>query len=436
LRKALAILIALLLLPVFPIAQGTALAAVPAVTWSDLPASTGVPLTGPWFVDLPAEITSTNLHGVVVVDEGGAGSFIPVSARWSDGRLAIEPCEPYERLGTYLLRIFLTDGTRFRKRFTAQEYPTLDTSRAEIIEVPACPELGFNYPYLLFVPPYLDNGYPHRLLVAPNNTGTSSDDLSFHMSGAMSLIQHSVARVIADRLRLPLLVPVFIRPESRWTAYTHALNRETLLIEEGHPLHRVDLQLVAMISDARALLAQNGILTKDKVFMEGFSASGKFTNRFTMLHPGLVRAVASGGVGGLPTYPVATYGGKTLRYPIGIADLEQLTGIEFNLEEYRKVAQFIHWGTADTNDPVPYRDAYEPRDAQLICSLLGDTPLERWPKSQEVYESVGASVQFATYEGIGHWYGNVEDVVRFFRANDNDRDGLTRIDLTSEPPGH
>ncbi len=66
--------------------------------------------------------------------------------------------------------------------------------------------------------------------------------------------------------------------------YTHSLDSDTLKNEEGK-LVRIDLQLINMIEDAKSRLLERNIELEDKVFLTGFSASGSFTNRFTVLHP-------------------------------------------------------------------------------------------------------------------------------------------------------
>ena len=77
-----------------------------------------------------------------------------------------------------------------------------------------------------------------------------------------------------------------------------------MLIAEG-PLERIDLQLIAMIEHARAMLMERDLQVQDRILMDGFSASGTFVNRFAALHPQFVRAVAAGAVNGLPIFPLA-----------------------------------------------------------------------------------------------------------------------------------
>lgn len=81
-----------------------------------------------------------------------------------------------------------------------------------------------------------------------------------------------------------MLKRVFPRPEKTGHIYTHALDRDCL-ITEMEDIKRLDLQLISMIDDAIGRLKQKEIILEDKVVMAGFSASGMFVNRFSILHP-------------------------------------------------------------------------------------------------------------------------------------------------------
>ncbi len=122
---------------------------------------------------------------------------------------------------------------------------------------------------------------------------------------------------------------------------------------------RADLQLIAMIKDAQSQLAANNIKTADKVFLSGYSASAKFAQRFAIIHPDMVRALAAGGIAGTTVLPFVKYDGTSLRYPVGIFDFKELTGKEFVLETYKKVDQYLYMGGIDTNDATQFRDCFE-----------------------------------------------------------------------------
>ena len=224
------------------------------------------------------------------------------------------------------------------------ETENLDLSKGLTARVPANPAAGFSFPYYLFVPQEMDSSKPVHLLVEPCNTGTTSDDFEHHDSKAKSLALKKSSHVnrIARRLGVPLLVPVFPRPGGeRWRIYTHALDRDTFLITDGD-LRRIDLQLIKMITHAQQLLQHNNVKVNEKVFMNGFSASGTFTNRFAILHPKVVRAVATGGVNCIPTCPTDQWKGTTMRYPVGIADIKEIAGIDFDEVAYKRVSQYIY----------------------------------------------------------------------------------------------
>lgn len=291
----------------------------------------------------------------------------------------------------------------------------LDASADSVVRIAPSPERGFQFPYYLFVPKGPVAGH---MLVEMNNTGTTSDDLDVHDERAERLVRDSYANQMARKLETPLLVPVFPRPREQWQAYTHSLDEDTLKINSG-PLARIDLQLIAMIRDAQTLLRRNGIEVCDKVFMHGYSASGVFTNRFAVLHPDVVRAVAAGGVNGIPTFAARQWQGTTLAFPVGIADLKELAGIEFDEPAYKRVSQYIYMGYLDRNDTTLSRDAFCEEHAQLIRSLIGADMGKRWLVSQSIYRELGVPAQCVTYNGSGHEIKPemIEDVVAFFKAN-------------------
>lgn len=295
---------------------------------------------------------------------------------------------------------------------------TLDQSQNSWMKIPAQAAKGFHFPYYLFVPKDLAPAVDRHLFVEPNNTGTTSDNFETHENAAARLLTDSHATRIARELGSPLLVPVFPRPAECWQAYTHSLDEDTLLIASG-PLKRIDLQLIEMIRDAQNLLRRNGLKVPNKVFLHGYSASGVFVNRFAVLHPDVVRAVAAGGVNAIPILPLAEWHGMTLPFPVGIADLKQIAAISFDKKAYQEVSQFIYMGYLDRNDTTFSRDAFSEAQAKLIRELIGDEMPKRWAVSQSVYRECGVPAQCVTYNGTSHEIKPemISDIVAFFRAN-------------------
>lgn len=297
---------------------------------------------------------------------------------------------------------------------------TLDPSQDHWVKIAENPQQGYQFPFYLFIPRGIALGAERHLFVEPNNTGTTSDDFRVHEEAAARLVRSSYATRIAQGLGTPLLVPVFPRPAGQWQAYTHSLDGDTLLIASG-PLQRIDLQLIAMIREAQALLRRNHVNVRDRVFMHGFSASGVFANRFAVLHPRIVRAVASGGLNAIPLFPTRQWHGVTLPFPVGIADLQQIAQIEFDERAYQQVSQYLYMGYLDRNDTTLSRDAFCEDHARLIREVIGAEMPKRWAVSQSIYRELGVSAQCVTYNGTSHEIKPemLEDIIRFFRANAN-----------------
>lgn len=270
---------------------------------------------------------------------------------------------------------------------------------------------GFSWPYYVYISRAVrakaEAGEKIYILVMPNNTMTTSEGT--RRDDRMARISAVMGKTVYGDLDTIILVPVFPRPEEHCLIYTHALDRDTLTTDiEG--LERPDLQLLAMIDDLRGKYAQEGWDIDSRVLMDGFSASGMFVNRFTLMHPDRVLAASVGSPGGWPIAPVGTWEGETLRYPIGINDLEALTGESVDMETYKKIPQVFYLGEQDYNDSVPYGDSYEDEARELINRLFGDTPVERWPVAEQIYGATGINARFIMYEGAGH-----RPILRAFR---------------------
>ncbi|MDX1651267.1 MAG: hypothetical protein R3277_02170 [Brumimicrobium sp.] len=285
-----------------------------------------------------------------------------------------------------------------------------------LIHVIADGQKGFYHDYILFIPKGTVLNKKTYLLVEPNNTGRVSDSIEVHQNHAIHLAsKSSVGNNISTELKIPLLVPVFPRPASKPDTYTHALDRDVMK-EESVDLKRLDLQLIAMINDSKVLLKSMKIDVEDKVFMNGFSASGTFTNRFSFIHPELIQALAIGGFNGKLMLPVSDLGKVEMNYPLGLNDFEKLFGKKFEMELYREVHQFIYMGKLDDNDAVRFSDAYSKRERRIINTNLGDSVQDRFLVCQDFYLNSDLNVVFKSYEHVGHWTTssiNLE-IIKFF----------------------
>lgn len=304
-----------------------------------------------------------------------------------------------------------------------------------VLQIDPNPKAGFNYPYYLHIP----DGYTGErpILVKPTNSGRPSDEFEDHRKEAEKRMRdESWIRPIADRLHVPLLVPAFPRPFSDpvdWTHSVHQLCARTMRIKEGSLKH-VDLQLLAMIDDARERLSTHDQIPPEKVMLSGFSASAAFVNRFTVLHPNRVSSVSAGGVNGIVTLPITTGDIETLaaeqgldptdyfcdelllNYPVGVADIEDLTGDPFDLTSFCEVPQFIYMGEDDDKDVLLWPDPWTDPELRMSAILTygPDIHEDRFPYCSSVYTKQDVSAIFRTYSATGHDPSPaIDDVITF-----------------------
>ncbi|MGB2578264.1 hypothetical protein AAIR98_000183 [Elusimicrobium simillimum] len=280
---------------------------------------------------------------------------------------------------------------------------------AAIYRIDAAPEKGFNYPYFLMVPDNINKSIKKTLLVETNNTSVRDRDFAEEESITLSRMGES-RYIVVKELDTPFLMPVFPRPGY---AYTHALSREAILIEAG-PLQRLDLQLSAMIKDARKRLKKMSIRTSKQVFIMGNSASCQFANRFVLLHPKLIAAAVCGNTSVL-TMPFEEFGGVALPYAAGVADLKGITGKNFDLKNYQKVPQFFYRGDVDDNETLNYKDCFSEVEKTAVMQTFGSDTNTRWIKYKEVLESFSPNVKVTIYPGLDH-SSKDDEAVKFFKS--------------------
>jgi hypothetical protein len=279
---------------------------------------------------------------------------------------------------------------------------------------------GFNFPYMLFIPDSMSVSSELFLIVEPNNSGFADDDLKKHFEKARRTVSKDfyIGNYVSGKLKYPLLVPVFPRPQSEWKVYTHALDRDEML-QKNNSLEHIDIQLINMIDNACDTLRKLGYRMNKKVLMTGFSASGTFVNRFSLIHPEVVYAVAAGGLNGLLMLPVAKINGQELNYPIGISDFNILFNKDFDSVSFKKIHQFLFMGSMDENDAVLFDDAFDADEREIIFRNLGiKMQPERWNNCSEIYKSKDIDACIITYDSIGHEHPESikKEILDFFRT--------------------
>jgi hypothetical protein len=285
------------------------------------------------------------------------------------------------------------------------------------------PEHGFHIPYLLLIP---ENLRPGAAIVVASPTPPTSENPADYLAAAERVAGN--AGGLLSTAGVPVLVPVLPRPPlalpdgSFINLYFPALSRAALLASDEH-LARIDRQVLAMVEHARLRIqALRNVSIHPKAIFAGFSAAGHFATRMAALHPGRVLAVWAGGMGGHPILPIAEYAGHSLTYPVGIADLEEVAGAQFDRGAYAKIPMLIIQGAADLNTSLPSghapSESYSTAQGVLVRELFGESALGRIEKIKPIFESVAPRVEFRIYPGEGHQItpGVARDVLEFVIA--------------------
>lgn len=296
--------------------------------------------------------------------------------------------------------------------------------------VEAKPEAGFNFPYWVATPETF-RSEPVPLLVTGNKarpgqplTGGGPDQPTTVAESSRSEITSydQVGAWATEKLGVPQLVPVIPKPSrTQWT--TH-LDRESMLIE-GTDLERVDRQLLRMTEHARQHVLADHEMHEQLLFW-GNSSSGVTAEHMAVLHPEAVLASVSSGTGGVFTLPLEELGGHTLKYPVGVADFEEITGKPFDPEAFDAVNKFYIYGGHDGHNLLKFQVPGElpgvwadPEVYETAKAVYGlDMDEDRMPRCHIAYEKAGVSGQFRIYPEMGHDPGMAgPDVLEFFRRS-------------------
>lgn len=182
----------------------------------------------------------------------------------------------------------------------------------------------YHIPYILVLPFKMDES--SFLSVEANNLEVNDEN---------ELLKNSLitARNLVKNLKginAPVLIPI-LPSVLNGIPYYQQLSKECFSIDKNKSYYRIDLQVLNIINEVKVRLSKQAEI-QEKIFLNGYSASGVFAQRFALLHPEIIETVCIGGASGsIPMPP------SQLDYPLGIKDYEELTGYPFDIENYRKI---------------------------------------------------------------------------------------------------
>lgn len=288
--------------------------------------------------------------------------------------------------------------------------------------------LGTNeiLPYILVIPEDLEQ---EKEVVV--------ESLNFEGTDIIDKITPHVIEQLKEMIEVfddaPILIP--FTPDIRGgVPYYQQLSRECFQnanngeYEINYP--RVDLQIINTINNAKSKIkTETGKNVADKIFLNGYSSSGVFAQRFALIHPEIVGRVLIGGASGSIPLPTTDF-----EYPLGIKDFRQLFGTDFNEDEYRKIQFAYYVGELEAKTPAGERDiegkqiernqngqaindnqiippmhdmSYHPRSIDIQRGkhqrqILGEDLSQRHKNCIEYYEKNGYNITSKIYRGAEH----------------------------------
>ncbi len=283
----------------------------------------------------------------------------------------------------------------------------LDGITYEINFIASNPEKGINIPAIIAVP--LVENINNQIMLQANNLETN--DLTQLLSQSLQ-----TGAAIAKQTQFkpcPIVVPVL--PSEKNGPYYQQLSKECFDLSSTDINYRLDEQVVNVINLAKHILKdKHKVEAKEKIFLNGYSSSGVFAQRFSLIHPELIESACIGGASG--SIPVPS---EKIEYPIGIKDYENLFNKKFDYEAYSAIKFRYYVGEFETvtksesrydenNMPAPMHDmSYFNRSVpfevgQKQRELFGKEMFERANNTVEYLHNLGINISHFVINGRMH----------------------------------
>ena len=218
-------------------------------------------------------------------------------------------------------------------------------------------------------------------------------------------------------LNMPILVPItsnYIHPANNnmHEFFPMQASRNVVFCEdENNKYYKIFDQINNMIDYAKEMIKKdtNNIL-KDKIICHGFSSSSKFVLRYATCFPSKVSLLIAGGFGvqniiPLPKFKSENENELNLLYPVGIYDIKEITGFEFDYENYKKMQQFYFIGENETSEnDTAFNFRHTDLEIQEIyIQIFGKDYKQRFDKMSKLIKELGyTNIEFKKYKNYGH----------------------------------
>ena len=274
--------------------------------------------------------------------------------------------------------------------------------------IPPTVEMGINIPSIIIVP-QSDTIYS-QIVLEVNNFNTN--DLPEMIMNGGTLGKRLID--ITKENNAPIVIPL-LPAMAESGIYFQQLSKECFKLSDTDIYYRIDEQVIRVINKSKAILkSKYGIECSDKIFLNGYSSSAVFAQKFSLIHPEIVDTACIGGAIG--SIPVPS---KGIGYPIGIKDFEKLFEKKFNMDSYSKIKFRYYVGELESamksdyriNDdglPAPmhdmsYFDKSVPTEiGKKQRDILGKDMFARANKTIEILKNQGIDIDLTIIPGRSH----------------------------------
>lgn len=276
------------------------------------------------------------------------------------------------------------------------------------------PDNGINIPSIIALPRVKNMG--KQIVLESNNleTGNFEHILEQGLHTSMKLA------ILTDNDPAPIVVPLL--PSYRDPPYFQQLSRECFELSPRDINYRIDEQVVRIIEKTKKTIKEErGIDLEDKIFLNGYSSSGVFAQRFALLHPEIVGTACIGGASG--SIPIPT---EDLSYPLGIEDYKELTGKDFDIDSYRNIDFTYYVGEMETKNKCDTRldEKGNPAPMHDLSYFDRSIPKEIGQKQRELFginlfDRANNTIELLTSNGI-----KVKHIIIPGRTHSNNNSGI------------
>lgn len=274
--------------------------------------------------------------------------------------------------------------------------------------IPPNAERGINIPSIIIVP---QNDTIYNQVVLQVNDCDVNNLPEMIINGG---IVGNQLMAITKESYAPMVIPL-LPAMTENGIYFQQLSKECFELPDTDIYYRIDEQVIRIINEAKTILeGKFGIKSSDKIFLNGYSSSAVFAQRFSLIHPEIIETACIGGAIG--SIPVPS---RSIGYPIGIEDFEKLFGKKFNMDAYSKIKFRYYVGELETamkadnrvdDDGMPapmhdmsYFDKSVPTEiGRRQREVLGKDIFARANKTIEILKKQGIDMDLTIISGRSH----------------------------------